>query len=354
MKIIDRYLGLNVLLATLLVLAVLLGVELFFTLVEELGDVGKGTYGVFDALAYVLLTLPRRAYELLPVSALLGAVAALGLLASHGELVVLRAAGRSILNIGLGVLKTGLLIALGGMLMGEFVAPGAEQYAQAQRSMAKTNRATLQTAEGFWAKDGSTFIHIQDILPGAVLAGVTIYEFDDTQQLRVATLARRAAFRDGHWVLEGLEQSVLENERVRTRSVEQAGWETLLNPELLSVAIVKPENLSAYGLHRYIAYLEDNDLDAGRYRLAFWQRLAKPLAIAVMVLLAVPFTFGPLRSAHTGSRLVVGAVAGFAFYLFNLTAGQLSLVYGAPPLFGAFVPSLVFLAAALVLARRNA
>lgn len=352
MNLLERYLGRVVLFATLMVLTVLLGIEVFFTLVDEFGDVGKGAYGFADAIAYVALTLPRRAYTMLPVAALLGTVVGLGVLASHGELVVLRAAGLSVLRIALGVLKTGALIALGGLLIGETLAPPLEHYAQAQRTQAQTNRVTLQTEEGFWAKDGTTFIHIQDIRPGAALAGVTIYEFGSDNRLRVAGYAKGARYREGHWVLEGLQQSLIEDGRVSTVEVKEALWETIISPELLSVAIVQAENLSALGLYRYVDYLKSNGLDYTRYELAFWQRLAKPLATLVMVLLAVPFTFGPMRSTHTGARLLAGAVVGFGFHLFNLVAGQMSLVYGLWPAVGATLPSLLGLTLALLWIRR--
>jgi lipopolysaccharide export system permease protein len=117
---------------------------------------------------------------------------------------------------------------------------------------------------------------------------------------------------------------------------------------------VGPENLPVRGLHRYIGYLEANALDASRYQLAFWHKLFQPLAIAVMMLLALPFVLGPLRTSSGGARLVAGAVVGFGFYLFDLVAGQLSLVYGLPPLFGAALPTLVFFGGAWVLLRRIA
>jgi len=136
MRILDRYSAGEVVRGPLLALFVLLALLTFFTLVAELEETGKGTYGVLEAIQYVLLTLPRRTYELLPTATLLGTMLGLGTLASNSELVVMRAAGVSFARIIWAVLKVGIGVALVAILLGEFIAPVSMEYAQNQRAMA--------------------------------------------------------------------------------------------------------------------------------------------------------------------------------------------------------------------------
>lgn len=116
---------------------------------------------------------------------------------------------------------------------------------------------------------------------------------------------------------------------------------------------VKPEELSLSGLYDYVTYLKASEQDASRYELAFWRKLTQPLSIAVMMLMALSFVFGPLRSVTMGARVLSGVVAGFTFYISSEFFGPLTLVYGIPPIFGALAPSLAFLAIAVALLRRK-
>ncbi len=57
MTILDRYIGSAVVMGTLLSLTVLVAMFNFFAMIEVLEDVGKGNFGVWDAMEYLLLTL---------------------------------------------------------------------------------------------------------------------------------------------------------------------------------------------------------------------------------------------------------------------------------------------------------
>ena len=74
MKILDLYIGRHVMQSTLVVFAVLLGLFVFVTFVDELGDMGTGQYGVIQVLQYVILSIPMIVYDLFPMAALLYAV----------------------------------------------------------------------------------------------------------------------------------------------------------------------------------------------------------------------------------------------------------------------------------------
>lgn len=105
MNLLDRYIGMAIAGSTLIVLLALLALFSFGSFVAELDVVGKGDYTLVHAAQYVLLTLPRLAYQLFPVIALLGSVIGLGILASNNELVVMRAAGISVMRIALSVMR---------------------------------------------------------------------------------------------------------------------------------------------------------------------------------------------------------------------------------------------------------
>lgn len=352
MKVLDAYLGRTVIAGTLLALFMLLAVDLFFAFSNEIQDLGVGDYTVKDAFVYVGLTIPRRIHEVFPMAALLGSLLSLGALASNSELVAIRAAGVSVLRIARSVLMAGLVMLAIAAAIGEWLAPWAEQQAQQRRAQAQAQAITFKSAHGFWARDSRRYINIRQILPDTRLRGVQVYELADDGALRMVLRAETAEHMRDAWRLTDVQRGDVRDRAFDLTRVERLDWPSLLSPQLLSVVTIDPRNLSARDLSRYARYMRDNNLDAGRYELAFWQRMVAPIAGLVMLFLSIPFVFGPLRDAGTGQRLLWGVLTGVAFYLFNQTTSHLGLVYGMPPLLSALIPSLVFFAGGLWLARK--
>jgi len=352
MKLLDRYIARAVILGSLLALMVLLSLDAFFAFVGEVNHMGEGDYGPAAVFQYVLLTLPRRAYTMFPFAALLGSILGLGMLATNHELVALRAAGMSIGRIMVSVLVAGLIMQFIATGIGEFVAPGAEQKAQLQREIDKSQRITFKSAHGFWARDGDRFVNIKEILPGGRLSGIYVYELDANMQVKVATRASYAGFSNDQWTLLQVRQSVIEENGVSTKFYPRLAWETLLSPDLLRVLVVDPRYLSIRDLGRFIVYLDENELEAGQYRLAYWNNIAAPVSSLVMLFLSVPFVFGSLRDAGTGQRLLIGTMVGLGYYLLTQTVSQLSQVLEFNPVYGVFTPMLLFFLAGLFALRR--
>lgn len=352
MKILDRYLAVSILRNTVLVLGVLMALFSFLQFVDALGDVGKHNYQLADAVRYVLLSLPRQAFEVFPMAALLGTTLGLSALAADAELVAIRAAGVSVLRIVVAAMKVGLVLALLAVLTGEFLVPETERIAEQGRATALQIRIKQQNDFGLWLRDGSTYVHVGEVLPDLSLLQVDIYRFDENDQLRLQTSAKSGRFQDNRWQLSEVRESWLAENQVQSRRYREQEWSSTLTPELLSVFTVRPEALPVLQLYRYIRHLDHNKQNTGPYALAFWQKLAAPFATVVMMVLAIPFVFGQQRSGGIGARLFTGIVLGLAFFVVSRGFGFFGLLYGIPAAVGALLPTLMFFALALVMLRR--
>lgn len=352
MKLLDRYIGGTVLQSTLVVMLVLLSLFAFATFAGELDKVGRGTYDATMALQYTLLLMPRLAYQLFPIVVLLGAIIGLGMLASQSELVVVRAAGVSINRIIWTVMRVGLVLIVVMLLVGEFIAPKAEFKAQNLKAEAISGQVSFRTDEGLWAKDGNNIVHVRDLLAKDRIGNISIYEFDEGNRLNKVTTAKTAQHSGEQWLLHDVSRSTVSEAGVKTTVTNELGWRSLLSPDLIGVVAVKPDYLSAPGLFRYIDYLNENGLDADQYVLALWKKAMMPVTTAVMIVLAVPFVFGPLRSVGVGQRIFVGSLFGIGYFLIDQTIGHMGLVYGLPPALAAMAAPLVFLSVAMFLVRR--
>ncbi len=352
MRILDRYLGRAVIGGTILTLAVLLPLLGFFILADEMDGVGEGNYRFLDALQFVVLSMPRYAYQLFPIATLIGALVGLGSLAGSSELVAMRAAGVSIGRIIYAALKAGLLLALIAVGIGEGIAPAAEQHALAMRAAAQEGQVTLQSPFGFWARDGKAFVNIKEILSGTNLRDIYIYEMNDQHELVVSTHARDARYVAGQWVLEDIALSRIFESRIEVERIDQAEWDSLLSPSLLKIVVVEPHVLPVWGLYKYIQFMTINDQDSGAYEVAFWGKIVHPFLIMAMIFVSTPILLGSSRSTGLGRRIFLGILVGIAFYLVSRTFAYLALLFELSPVVAAFTPPLLFLAGALWVLRR--
>lgn len=334
----DRYIGTQVFFSILAVLGIILGLALLFAFIDELGDV-QGKYGLGEALSYVMLTAPRRAYEMLPMAALIGSLIGLGSLASNSELTIMRAAGVSIGRIVWAVMKPLLVLMLAGILLGEYLAPWSENIAQSQRSMAQGGGDAQSAKRGLWHRQGDEFVHINAVQPNGVLYGVTRYQFDEARRMQFSSFARRATFQGDHWLLEDVQSTFFREGRTEVVTDITLPWAVQLKPELLSTVIMEPESLSITGLWQYTHYLAEQGLNNGRYWLAFWVKVLQPLVTAALVLMAISFIFGPLRSVTLGQRVFTGVVIGFVVRISQDLLGPASLVFGFSPLLAVLIPA---------------
>ena len=350
--IIERYIGRTVAVGILLALVVILVLLTLFGFIDELDDVGVGQYGVSDAFLFALMSVPRYTFEAFPVAALIGSLLGLGNLASNSELTAMRAAGISVRRILIAIFKTGLLMMAVVIVLGEWVAPEVQERAQIRRAELQHGQVLLRSRYGFWARDGRAFVNIRSILPGAGLRDIYIYEFNEGRELELVTHAAEATFADERWVLKDLRQTHIGHDGVASRELEQASWDSLLNPSLLRAVVVDPGLLSAWTLYQYLNFMQENGLDVPAYEVAFWAKVVAPLATLVMLFLGVPFVFGSLRTVGIGQRLFAGMLLGSVFFLLNRLLAYVAVVYHVNPLLAAALPAIAFMVAGAVFLRR--
>jgi lipopolysaccharide export system permease protein len=285
----------------------------------------------------MLLMVPRRLYDLIPYSCLIGSLAGLGLLASSSELVIIRAAGVSVKRIAWMALRPALLFILLALVIGEFVAPYTEQTADSRRVYLRDN-ITQSLPQNMWNREGDEFMHVDAVLPNGVIYGLTRYKFNEQQQLVSASYAKQAIYQQDYWQEEDVAISYLGAEGTRSEQLPGRRWDTPLTPNLFNILVLEPESLSMRNLHYYVNYLGEQSSKASNYSLAFWQKCLQPLATASLVLIAISFIFGPLRSVTMGQRIFTGVIFGVIFLLVQKLLGPSSLVFGFPPFIAVIIP----------------
>ena len=354
MRILDAYIGRVIASTTFLTLIVFVSVSGIIKFVEQMGDVGRGDYELAHAALYVLYAVPRDIEIFFPMAALIGGLIGIGMLASNSELVVMQASGLSKLDIIKSAMKTATLLIIISMAVGEWLAPAGEASAREVRAQAISGGSLISAKNGVWAKDGDYFVHISEVEDQGTLKKVQVYRFNEELRLDSWLSAESATFNGEKWQLKNVIDTSITSDRVAETTLDTKEWQSSLTPEKLGVVTVKPESLSLQGLVSYLDYLSANDQDQSRYKLAFWRKIVQPITVAVMLLVALSFIFGPLRSVSMGARIMMGVLTGLLFHITNQVFGSLSLVYQLPPVFGALMPSVIFVSVAVYFIRKRA
>ncbi|MBK6637843.1 MAG: LPS export ABC transporter permease LptG [Rhodocyclaceae bacterium] len=350
MMIYHRYISREIFASSALVTVAFVALFGFFDLIAELRDVGKQGYEYRHAAFFVLLTLPGRAYELLPIGVLIGSLSALTQFAKSSEMTVFRASGLSTWQLQATLLRVGLVFMVLTALFGEVIAPPADQAAQQFKLQARSNMAAREFRSGVWVKDGKSFINVRDVNVNGELLGVRVFEFDD--QFRLAYV-REAAIgryvRQSTWAMEDVKIVAFSESGAQKSTMERDQWTYGLSPELLSVLLVSPERMSVATLYRYINYLGENQRKTDSYEIALWKKLVFPFANLVMLIFALPFAFMHDRRGNAGVKIFAGVMLGIGFHMLNGLFGSLAFIQGWSPVIGAVTPSLIFLVAAVAL-----
>ncbi|MBL7480503.1 LPS export ABC transporter permease LptG [Legionella sp. 27fs60] len=352
MRIIERYIAKTVLSAIGLVTLMLAGLQIFILFVNQLDELGKMDYGISQAAVFVFLQMPYQVYLFFPMASLLGCLIGLGLMASHSELVVMRAAGVSIGQITAAVLKASIVVVILVTALGEILTPMMSHYANDYKMLALSGGQTLRTPKGIWLRYGNDFISISSVQPGNVLQNVYQFRFDEHHNLLFAREMREVKYANYFWMAYDVKQTEFGSEHTKSSQMVSLPWDVPVKPQILEITGSNPDEMTLHELNRYLREQKRSQQNAQNYKIAFLQRIIQPVTTMVMMLLAIPFIFGPLRSSTMGSKLLVGATVGFAFHILNQFFGPVSLVFQWPPEIAALGPTVIFALIGFYLMRR--
>src|SRR6266853_509750 len=340
MNVLDRYIVRAILGSVVVVTLVMLVLGALFVFIDQQDDIGTGHYTALGAFWYTLLNLPQLAYELLPITALIGSLLGLGALARGSELTVVRATGVSIGRLaGMALIAAALLVCV-ELLLGELLAPPLQQAAREHKAFSKLANVGFSGGGGAWVRDGDLILNVAGQYSQRQFGSMQIFELSPQHRLIALGHATRAtAGSRGSWLLSDYTESRFGDDAVTTRPPGQRLLASKLTAGFLGLAVEDPKQLTSRALWRLISYYRSNALDTREYLFAFWSRIARTLAIAFSVLLAIPFVLGSLRSAGAGTRMMLGLILGIGFFLLQRLIESGTIVFDLNPLVLAWLPT---------------
>jgi lipopolysaccharide export system permease protein len=197
----------------------------------------------------------------------------------------------------------------------------------------------------YYGHDGRIW-HREDA-PLGVLVSPSIFEFDRTFELVRRTSAREATWdvRSKVWLLrQGWTRALEKGETISfsTFLEEQIAGDP---PAAFAAERRTPEEMRFRELQKYARRLKRTGYPTASLETALQGKLAKPLLLPLMALLALPFAFRiGRRGALAG--IGVGLVLGMIFLISTAFFTKLGDVGALPPVLAAWSPHVLFATAA--------
>lgn len=371
MKVLTRHVAKEVLIATLFVLVALVALIAFFDLVSQARNIGN-RYSISMALFLTMLKLPSRLYEVMPIAALLGAVYTMSRLASNSEFTIMRVAGLSPFRLaGMMTVPALILIAM-TYCLGEWLTPAADMMRNDMDNILFNRKLSARGySSGVWVKDNVKeqqnagqatvrFVNVHNLIAGehSRTGAWRVFEFDKDGSLIRVLHAPEANYISGRgWHLKDAKVETLPKithdetpmvEKSSARKDVDLMLPSEMRPEILGVLTIKPERMGISDLWQYIAHLKETRQTSDRYQVALWSKVFYPLAIFVMLAVAMPFAYLNTRSGGVSIKIFAGLMIGISFYALNNIFSFLGVLNTWHPMVVAVVPTSVMLICAAV------
>jgi lipopolysaccharide export system permease protein len=355
MRLVYLYILRSLCLGFMAAAALLLPLFGFLDLISELDDIGRGSYGLGQAVLVTAMVLPRRAVELGPFIALLGGIVGLGQLSVSSELTAIRSAGVTVLRIGLVTLVAGIGLAVTLAATDQYVASPLQQDALQRRAQALSTPTDKVSGGVIWARDGQQLVRVGELRAGRMPLDVEIFRFSKDNYLQSYRHAAYATIlADDVWQLHDVQIKEWSAAGQTNRQIGQQLWQPIIPRHRLGELTLPANSLSPQQLYRHLQFLHQIGQPAAVYAIALWQKLGLPFLTAAMILLTVPFTLRQSRHTALGLRLALGAVTGLVVYLANQIIEAVGMLFNlSPPLIGLFPPLAMLAVATALLLRIN-
>ncbi|MFN8770434.1 MAG: LPS export ABC transporter permease LptG [Neisseriaceae bacterium] len=345
--IIERYIFKKCLFNTFLVLFAFVMLFAIFTILSELGSIGKGNFTMFSMLIYITALVPSFTYLLLPLAVLIGVMLGMLSLVNYSEYAIIRTSGVSLRRITAILTTYGLIFAIITLILGEMVAPQADHFAKAYKISKLKELVSTNLQSGIWSKDGqNTFVNIKQVMPNDTILGINVFYYNEELQLQKYMYANEGEFNKATrvWHLKNVTINEYTPNGIISSTKANKEWQTSIDPTYFSVLVVAPEEMSAFALMKYISHLEDNNQSVRRYDIAFWGKLIYPIACLSMALLAIAFIPNNRRNVNLGSKLFVGIIVGVSFFFVNKLVGYMAVLFSWNPVLSAIGPTAILFA----------
>ena len=325
----------------------------FFNFLTELSSVGTANYTILGAFKYVIFQIPEVAYDQAAPVILLGCVLGMGHLVTTGQLLIFRVSGFSILKITWLTIKNALIFIFVIIVFGELFSPILTKYSESVRSNALGNKSLSLSKNGFWIRDGDNFINVENNLDGQFFSEIMIIETNSSNEIDRIIKSENALFDGNSLDMSRSEIFTVDKignfDNISLKERNSYNKTVSFDHDLVESIEKEPKDLTILTIIKQIQFLSDNKLRSGVFEVELYKRLARPVTLISMILLAMLFIFGSTRDVTLGRKIFFGVALALSFELFSRIGGALALSLDFSPLFSSLLPPILVMIISITL-----
>lgn len=307
-----RYLSTALMTRILLCCGILIALMEILALLEQMTPILRRHLGIMGVLTYMALHLPAMLQTALPLSVLIGGLLTFTQMTVSSEIAILRAAGLSPYGFIKLLLPITLLTGGFGIVLEDQITPRTELALAAW-----WNRSDPQPEDGhaFWfrlphegaaacggaAGVGAELVHVGYIAhAGREAYKIDLYDRNAQGHMIRALHAGRATYAAGKWSLSDIAcVTVVPQEldiTARTSTLPAAAWDNPFGPRDMLRLSLEAAPLSTGTILGALHGRVPTNFTPGYLKGALLERYLRPLALVVMLLLAMPVIYIPPRT----------------------------------------------------------
>ncbi|RPI05129.1 MAG: YjgP/YjgQ family permease [Ignavibacteriae bacterium] len=359
MKILDRYIIRQFLVAFLFGLLAFICVFIIIDMMEKLDDFIDAHAPTTVIVQYYIASIPDIVKLMIPVAVLLSALFVTGRLSSQNELSAIKSSGTSLYRIMAPFFIITFFICLASFYLNGWIVPYANQN-KFYIERTHLNRSGQAAVRNILFQEGRTRIVSINFYDSQSMCArqISIQDFDkndltilrqryDAQQMQWIQKNVTEA-NEGEWVLiHGTTRSFFDTSQTLVLFDSLKVGRLSLTPSDMEKKQRTPDEMDYNELREFIANQQKAGQDVARWLVEYHFKIAFPFASIIMVLFGVPFAASRPR---TGAALGFGIATAVTFiYLGFMKASQVFGYNGdLNPLFTAWLANIIFFAAGII------
>jgi lipopolysaccharide export system permease protein len=318
---------------------------------------------LWAAVAVFAWSLPADIVLVIPIALLLGTLLAVQRLSGESEITALKAAGVTFARIVTPLLAVGIVMSFLTLYLQESVVPYADD------QLTGIENAVINHVSAF-----NRDLTVSAPLPGGgrqvtiatayepnsrALLHVTLIQYDNHNDPRQIVFADRAEFSADKWTLQNSSLYRFNTDGTTTAEPHIPQQEVQIGEK--PTDLVKrmrnddPENMSRFEIAEVVRSGQLTQNELRKYVTTYQEKLARPFACFVFILIAIPFGLRQIRSSgSTSLGFGLSLAIVFVYYVVMTIcsfAGQAFLPFAA---LWAWMPNLLFTTIGLARLRRAA
>ncbi len=317
-----------------------------FDLVHVLSDGGQLATGLGVVVLRSALEIPSWIYELVPLSALTGALIVLARFSSNSEYVVMRSSGMSLKRFALILSIVALIASSITLIVGELVIPKAQKMLQTIVVKAGSDQHVIAQTfrSGHWIKGRDRIINITRLTKDFQLSGILIFELNAADRaVKRIIKASSGSIKDEKWDLRDVRVTDIYSDRLVRSKHSTMNLNTNINSQIINSLLSGESNLTYLELAHYIEHLENNGEDVYRYKSVQWSKIGHLVTVFLLILIAPTFIGFESRGRHVGFWIFIGSVSGVGLYFMNQLLKSIGTIARWHPATYTFIPIVVIL-----------